>query len=875
MADQEMLALLATNLQAMYHGTDAAQRRSADAFLQKLQREASGWGLADAILGGRTPFASGPGDLASNALGAEAVTFASMTLHAKVSGDLHELSPEQAVSLRGAALDHLARWSGVGVPGVVVKKLGLTVAALAGMRTKVVAVELLAALPEQCAWKELNVPLSRREAYTRYLCQSSEGVLGVLTQLVVWAAGAAAGCPAGAEQLNGAVFGCLKSWISFCDIKAEHLASSALFTGAFDALGHGPLFEHACDVIVEALRRFDCRLPENGVLVAAIAPRVMALEARFAAATASEDDDEAMGLCRIFCEMGEAYMPMIASERDCNQLAIVSVMIKCTEYPARRVAAAPLRFWYHLARAVGRLADGDPARASLVAKFRDAYASLARLCVRLSVRGEHDVDAADPRLDGDDFSSHRCDLFDAFGDAAYFLGADAVLAAVAEEVQLATGANATCDGVEACLFALTALSDFVPDAEAFVLPSACSMVCALPRDWRRARDRGSVFVGAYARWLRRRPDALRSCFQFLLDELAALPAQAPAKGTTAPRPRARSRLCDKCAPELGQAGALTIRDTLTNRVPLKDELEILEGLGAVVAAMPDYEAVRAGTEQLAGPPALALTAIASSNAAGEPRVVARELDRLTSVVRYASPPAALLGSRPHPVLELFDKLWPVFEALGAKYRESTVVVEKLCRCYKHAMRSCRKAFAPMLSRMAAHLVQSFASNPISSFIYCSSICITEFGDEAEKRPALFDMFASLSSAVFGLLSTPEAYAAAPDVVEEYFYLASRFLDHCPEPLLESPLLAALLRAATAGLAGEGRGSLLGVLWKLRLVCPPESFAAWCSTSLAVITDKFASHEITNDLLKSVAVEPPQRPATPSPSSRAASPRSAR
>ena len=49
-----------------------------------------------------------------------------------------------------------------------------------------------------------------------------------------------------------------------------------------------------------------------------------------------------------------------------------------------------------------------------------------------------------------------------------------------------------------------------------------------------------------------------------------------------------------------------------------------------------------------------------------------------------------------------------------------------------------------------------------------------------------------------------------------------------------------------------------MLWKLRLVCPPESFAAWCSTSLAVITDKFASHEITNDLLKSVAVEPPRK-----------------
>ena len=38
------------------------------------------------------------------------------------------------------------------------------------------------------------------------------------------------------------------------------------------------------------------------------------------------------------------------------------------------------------------------------------------------------------------------------------------------------------------------------------------------------------------------------------------------------------------------------------------------------------------------------------------------------------------------------------------------------------------------------------------------------------------------------------------MVEEYFYLVSRFLDYCPAPLLENPLLGHVLRAAAAGLA---------------------------------------------------------------------------
>ena len=48
MADQaELFEALQKNLNAMYLGTRADERRVADRWLQKLQRESAGWSVAD------------------------------------------------------------------------------------------------------------------------------------------------------------------------------------------------------------------------------------------------------------------------------------------------------------------------------------------------------------------------------------------------------------------------------------------------------------------------------------------------------------------------------------------------------------------------------------------------------------------------------------------------------------------------------------------------------------------------------------------------------------------------------------------------------------------------------------------------------------
>ena len=192
------------------------------------------------------------------------------------------------------------------------------------------------------------------------------------------------------------------------------------------------------------------------------------------------------------------------------------------------------------------------------------------------------------------------------------------------------------------------------------------------------------------------------------------------------------------------------------------------------------------------------------------KLVVAELERLTTIVRYIHP-HQLTNGHTHPVLDVMQQVWPVLEAIAERFRSNPNLMEKLCRCYKHAMRSCNVHFAPMLPKMIAHLVQSFSKAPHCSFLYAGSICITEFGNVREYVPVLFDMIQNFSGIVFQNLQSIEQFTANPDMVEEYFYLVARFISYCPDPLLQSPMLASVLQCGVIGLRLEHREAHQGVL----------------------------------------------------------------
>ncbi len=140
------------------------------------------------------------------------------------------------------------------------------------------------------------------------------------------------------------------------------------------------------------------------------------------------------------------------------------------------------------------------------------------------------------------------------------------------------------------------------------------------------------------------------------------------------------------------------------------------------------------------------------------------------------------------------------------YPTSDNLAEKLCRFYKHAMRTSGRYFEPVLQLFVTWVVESFAKSSHSSYLYCFSVCVGEYGYNPShlsgfrynncllsllvhctiykpyhslciyilpRRPNMIELLHSptrqvmehLTNITFSLLKDYEAFVSNPDVVE--------------------------------------------------------------------------------------------------------------
>jgi transportin-3 len=151
-----------------------------------------------------------------------------------------------------------------------------------------------------------------------------------------------------------AVLSCLQSWIRIVDMSPSLLQNSMLLPWIFDYLltdSTNGGYEMAVDVAVELMRSYTSEHEDNSGLIQAIVPRVMALGgidatmggggeingnrglSSFEKAIREEDEDGMRGYCRIFTEMGEAYLSLILSHEELNQEVLVELVLKCAGIP--------------------------------------------------------------------------------------------------------------------------------------------------------------------------------------------------------------------------------------------------------------------------------------------------------------------------------------------------------------------------------------------------------------------------------------------------------------------------------------------------------------------------------------------------------------
>ncbi|CAM9622957.1 unnamed protein product [Discosporangium mesarthrocarpum] len=664
-----------------------------------------------------------------------------------------------------------------------------------------VLLELIKVLPEESQNRRVVVSDSTREAFVGQLSSSAQVVLTFLQQV--------AGGSMGSEvMVQETVLKCLQSWVKYVDVPPDDLCRSPLLEAAFPAMENPGLFETAVDFLVEVLRSYEVTSP---TLVSIMVPKTMSLKETYLKAVTDGNEDTAMGLCRLFTEMGENYMDVIMFDQDLNQRALIELVLLCTSHPENEIATIPKYFWYRLSNALTSLEPYD-LREKKVREFWPCLSELIKVLVVLMKYPEDMEQLSEAEID--DCKRHRYEVADVLNDICKVLGGVYCLGEILKQLerelaglsqlppdQQSSGSN--WQRVEACLFAVRSVGTGIPSTEDQFLPRVFKLLPVLPSN-PHIRYTASLVVGKYSEWLKHHPEYVSPMFNFLLAGFGM-------PGCEAAAATAIKLVCESCGEQMGEP-VLALHNQLqqakvTMKMDLKDELEIIEGLCHVLKTLPPQKAA-AAINKMVEPVAADLHKLGVL--AGDSRHAVQDLERLTVIARFANP-AVEVGKR-HPIVLVVEGLWPVLEATAARHQASDKLIEKLCRFFKHSMRTCKAEFEPLLERLINHLVNSFNSVPHSSCLYCGSICVTDFGGRGPGYAArLFRMLDDFSKMVFRSLQSLDDFTSNPDMVEEYFYLVGRFVSYCPEPLLASPLLGDSIRCGVVGLQLHHREAHRGVL----------------------------------------------------------------
>jgi transportin-3 len=201
------------------------------------------------------------------------------------------------------------------------------------------------------------------------------------------------------------------------------------------------------------------------------------------------------------------------------------------------------------------------------------------------------------------------------------------------------------------------------------------------------------------------------------------------------------------------------------------------------------------------------------DANSSPRRIIPDIERFTVIVQHLTVSRAEPSSGHNaPLVDLMLSTWPLLDAATNRYAGDNLLAEKVCRFYKHAMRSIgAKDFAPLLDPLSKQLIQSFSRTQQSPFLYAASICVTEYGQDAGYSTLLFEMTNAMASTAFSFLRTFDDMTNHPDIVEELFYLMERMIRNCPAQLVRSALLVSLFQCAAVCMRLDHQGANKGTL----------------------------------------------------------------
>jgi transportin-3 len=779
-----------------------AETHRANQWLVEFEKSNAGWEVADLLL--------------SEAPGSQNRFFGAKFLYSKIQRDFGQLNEGSIPSLTNTIVQHIIRLSkdSGNFELNVCRYLCLSLAALAvqinqdGVVNQVlqwlnpilatsprILLELLVALPEECSNRHIDISSEVRDQFAAQLSRSALEVFGFLNSLCV--------SDTASQSSNSKVIGlalkCLSKWIDDMDIAfpGPMLAAHPIYQYALESLGREDLFEGAVDVIVAAIGKFRCNEPS---ILAITIPRILALRpvwntqvSQLNADSDIEDSNVCRALCHLFTETAEACLDMIRADNNNGLDQLVFQLVQCATYPYdHSIARIPLGF-FTMAENL-QLSDFIRQSDKLAETYLPAFLALFDAALLQFVL-PNGVIVGTSVMD-DEVEEARYDWRDTVVDCCNVLGSDACLeracSALQHELQGVPSAASSSGNpaensngavhwgkVEACLFCVQIVVHHMPSQESPIIPQLMTFIGSLP-DLPGLKSTIISLIGGFSYWLRTNGTFLPALLAQLYGSL-----QSEVLKTCSSAAKAIRSIFKSCA-GLYTLPILELHEIMLQRraekkLPLDLDMVLLEGLCAVVSVLPLPTSGRVESIVFLMEPVVAsLTRTLSAGTLQAAAVVSGDIDRLTTCMRYTT----IEGQA---VAEIFLKIQPLLQRVLEVYATSEYICEKVCRCYKHSIRSSRKGFAPLLQPMTVYLSEQFQKNPIAAFVYAGAICISDFSreDGGAHVEVLYSMIWSMSATFFSNMGSLQHFEQRPDVVEEYFYLMAKALQYVPMPFLQS------------------------------------------------------------------------------------------
>ncbi|XP_031499892.1 transportin MOS14 isoform X2 [Nymphaea colorata] len=818
MAAAEVQKTLVEALTALYRSPDSSVRNQANHWLQEFQHSVLAWEVSDSLLH----------DANSNL---ETLLFCSQTLKTKIQRDFEELPAAAFCPLRDslyALLKHLSSgpskvrtqicialaslavhvpmedWGGGGILNWLKQEMNSSPDYMPSF------LELLAILPQEAFSYKVAARPERRRQFQNELVMSIGVALDLLTYCL------------NATKFQEQVLEAFASWLRLNHgISAATLASHPLVVAALSSLRFNSLPDAAVNVICELIRYTVSESP-GGLsaqmpLIQVLVPHVMGLRDQFK--DPSKDEDDVKAMARLFSDMGDSYVDMIATGSD-ESMMIVQALLEVAAHPDYDIASMTFNFWHSLQvsltewESYSSLGTENAIRAERdrrIAMFRPTFETLISL---VAFRVQYPQDYEDlSKEDRRDFRQTRYAVGDIIIDAASVLGGDAVVKILFMNFVKSVGNCEANDwnwrSSEAALYCIRSVANAVPSHEVEVMLQVFAILPKLPHQPQLLQTT-CLTIGAYSTWL----NASSAALPFLPSIIDILTrGMSASEDSAAAACMAFRHVCDACRTKLcGSLDGLfhiyhrAVSGEGGYRVCAEDSLQLVEALSVVITELSSDQAKKA-LEALCLQAVNPLQEIINQGVEPvkqlNPTKFTVHIDRLANIFRYVNHPEA--------VGDAFERIWPLFKAIFDYRAWDMRTMEALCRACKYAVRTSGQFIVVTIGDMLSVVQEQYQLHHQPCFLYLSSEVIKIFGSEPSCANYLGCLIESLFRHTTHLLTKIEEFTARPDIADDCFLLASRCIRYCPHIFVPSSIFSSLVDCSIVGITVQHREACNSIL----------------------------------------------------------------